>query len=100
MNEDISAPPRDDWRRQGQETYLKGQKLVMRDYHPYREGWDHDHCEFCGRKFSLDEGDLHSGYSTEDSYHWICSPCFEDFRSEFEWTIVQDWPQEPEQQNG
>lgn len=47
----------DDWRRQGQERFLKGVKLMYRNYYPYRSGLDHDHCEFCGRKFSLNEGD-------------------------------------------
>lgn len=82
--------PLDDWRRQGQEKYLKGVKLVFKDYHPYRTGWEHDHCEFCGSKFSLNEGDLKKGYSTEDGYHWICSDCFNDFKDEFNWKIETD----------
>lgn len=79
----------DDWRRQGQEKYLKGLELVRRDYSPYRQGWDHDHCEFCGKKFSLSNGDLNFGYSTEDGYHWICEQCFVDFKGEFGWTVVE-----------
>jgi len=82
-------PTPDDWRRQGQEKYLKGVKLMFRDYHPYRIGWDHDHCEFCGAKFSLNEGDLKKGYSTEDGYHWICSRCFNDFKNEFCWQVEE-----------
>lgn len=78
----------DDWRLQGQERYLKGVKLSHADYQPYREGWDHDHCEFCSRKFSLAANDLHKGYVTEDRYHWICEPCFADFANSFGWTIV------------
>lgn len=77
----------DDWRRQGQEKYLTGVRLIFRDYYPYRPGWDHDHCEFCGEKFSLNEGDLKKGYSTEDGYHWICDQCFVDFKDEFGWQI-------------
>ena len=77
----------DDWRRQGQEKYLTAVKLVMRDYSPYRPGWEHDHCEFCGEKFSKDNGDLDEGYSTEDGYHWICEKCFNDFRDEFSWLV-------------
>jgi hypothetical protein len=80
-------PAQDDWRRQGQEKYLKGVKLVFQDFHPYRKKWDHDHCEFCGNKFSLNEGDLKKGYSTKDSYRWICGDCFKDFNEEFDWTI-------------
>ena len=73
-----------DWRIQGQENYLKGVKLIT---HPYNavSGWDHDHCEFCGAKFSNNEGDLHFGYSTMDSYYWICKDCFNDFKEQFEW---------------
>ena len=51
-------PASDDWRKQGQENYLKGVKLALKDYYPYRSEWDHDHCEFCGSQFSLKEGDI------------------------------------------
>ena len=80
-------PSSDDWRRQGQEDYLKNEVLKKRTYKPYREGWDHDHCEFCGDKFSLNDGDLKQGYSTLDGYHWICESCYEDFQWEFQWNI-------------
>lgn len=80
----------DDWRRQGQEEYLKEKTLIKRKYHPYREGWDHDHCEFCGDKFSLDEVDLHIGYSTVNGYHWICERCFVDFKDEFNWKLINE----------
>jgi hypothetical protein len=80
-------PSQDDWRRQGQENYLKGVKLVFQDYQPSKTGWDHDHCEFCGSKFSLHGSDLKKGYSTENKYHWICTDCFADFEGEFSWQI-------------
>lgn len=76
-----------DWRRHGQEKYLKGAKLIARDYNPYKPGWDHDHCAFCGETFSTHEGDIKQGYSTIDSYYWICNQCFDDFKDEFEWQI-------------
>jgi hypothetical protein len=75
----------DDWRRQGQEQYLKGVKLEFRNYSPYRIGWDHDHCEFCGSEFSLKAGSITKGYSTEDGYRWICKECFNDFKDDFSW---------------
>lgn len=81
-------PAQDDWRRQGQEGYLQGVKLVFNDYQLYNIEWEHDHCEFCGAKFSLNEGDLKSGYSTENQYYWICSDCFNDFKSEFCWQTI------------
>jgi hypothetical protein len=82
-------PKHNDWRRQGQENYLLGLKLVFQDYHPYRFGWDHDHCEFCGLKFSLSGDDLRKGYSAANGYHWICSDCFNDFRDEFSWEVQE-----------
>src|SRR5579872_1877401 len=79
-----------DWRLQGQEKYLKDAVLSLKRYVPCRPQWDHDHCEFCGRKFSLNKGDLQVGYVTSDSYHWICSDCFRDFRSEFNWRLSDE----------
>ena len=73
----------DDWRRQ--EQYLSGRKFVFRDWYPPRPDWDHDHCAFCGAKFSLNnDDDLKKGYATEDDYHWVCAQCFNDFRCEFD----------------
>jgi hypothetical protein len=82
-----NAPAPDDWRRQGQERFLKARRWSFQAYRPYRDGWDHDHCEFCGNKFSNSEGDLHHGYVTEDHYHWVCEPCFADFREEMGWLL-------------
>lgn len=76
-----------DWRLQGQERFLKGAVLTWRSYSPYREDWEHDHCEFCGRKFSMSPGDLRAGYATENRYHWICEDCFHDFAKQFEWIV-------------
>ena len=77
----------DDWRIQGQEQYLHGVKLVLRNYSPPSAEWDHDHCAFCGAKFSLNDGDLKNGYSTEDGYHWVCNQCFNDFLHVFNWHV-------------
>ncbi len=83
-------PSPDDWRRQGQERYLKRVALGWRKYIPYRKGWDHDHCAFCGAKFmeSADQDILTEGYATDDNYRWVCRQCFEDFRDEFEWKVT------------
>ena len=78
---------KDDWRLQGQEEYLKGKTLIFEKYKPYNSKWEHDHCEFCGAKFSLNEKDLKEGYTTFDNYRWICKRCFSDFKEKFEWTI-------------
>ena len=79
----------DDWRLQGQERYLQGALLRKQPYQPYRKDWDHDHCEFCGAKLCLDSAVcLTEGYCTEDQYHWICEPCFNDFREMFQFQLV------------
>jgi hypothetical protein len=79
-----------DWRLQGQERFLQGVMLRKKQYRRYRNDWDHDHCEFCGAKFSEDEKDLHVGYVTIDDYHWICENCFEDFKNKFKWIVTGD----------
>jgi hypothetical protein len=72
-----------DWRLQGQEHYLKGQTFRFKKYADRTTATDHDHCEFCGAKFSDIPGELTEGYATLDDYRWICSPCFEDFKTDF-----------------
>ena len=44
-----------DWRLQGQEEFLQGVQLYWRHYARYSENWDHDHCEFCGVKFMVED---------------------------------------------
>lgn len=82
-----------DWRLQGQDNFLKGVFLGRKPYRKYREGWDHDHCEFCGAKFSERPEDLNVGYATADNYHWVCEQCFKDFNQMFQWNIL-DSPSE------
>jgi hypothetical protein len=80
-----------DWRLQGQERYLKRATLVRRAYRRYARNpyWDHDHCEFCSAKFTVEAhpDTLQEGYATLDDYHWVCSACFEDFKGRFAWTV-------------
>lgn len=84
-----------DWRRQGQERFLTGVTLARSVYTPWRRGWDHDHCEFCYRKFAVEGGDFNVGYHTLDRYHWVCDECFSDFSSEFKWKVSpQKYPPE------
>ena len=77
---------KNDWRLQGQEKYLKGITLTLKPYSKYRDGWDHDHCEFCQAKFMESNSieSLHEGYASKDNYHWICLQCFNDFKKMFE----------------
>lgn len=82
---------KDDWRLQGQEKYLFGKPLIFKKYSDKILTTDHDHCEFCSDKFS--DTAPHSstkGYTTTDDYHWICENCYTDFKSDFEWTIIQE----------
>ena len=43
---------KDDWRLQGQDKYVYGRAWTWKPYRKYREGWDHDHCAFCGTKLA------------------------------------------------
>jgi hypothetical protein len=80
----------EDWRLQGQERYLCGATLHWRRWFQSRPDWDHDHCEFCGRKVSdaLDQNDLVEAYASADGYYWVCADCANDFRERFTWTLV------------
>ena len=68
-----------------------GVALTRRPWRPYRPGWDHDHCEFCGAKFGAFDGPdiLQKGWATADGYRWICDQCFADFRARFDWQIAE-----------
>jgi hypothetical protein len=77
-----------DWRLRGQERYLSSAKLMHSAYQPYRQGWEHDHCSFCWKRFCVDDPDCEKqGYCTEDRYYWICEPCFTDFRDMFHFQL-------------
>jgi hypothetical protein len=68
-----------------------GVSLVHRAYRRNRGG-DHDHCAFCWAKFMVEDRPdvLHEGYATADDAHWICEPCFQDFRERFHWQLMAD----------
>jgi len=87
----MSAAEKNDWRLRNQQKWLQGAVLTHRAFESY-DGRDHEHCEFCWAKFMT--GDypdvLHSGYCTLDLHHWICDPCFHDFRDMFQWTLTPD----------
>ena len=76
-----------DWRLQGQEKYLTGVRLHWRQYATSRGELDHDHCEFCWRKFSVSPEDLNEGYTTSDGYRWVCQDCFNDFAQMFHFCV-------------
>lgn len=81
---------KNDWRLQGQEKYLFSKTLVHKKYGDKTTTTDHDHCEFCSDKFSINIPDcLKEGYTTTDDYHWICEKCYLDFKNDFKWTIIK-----------
>lgn len=73
-----------DWRLMNQEIYLKDKNLFHINYNQ-KENHDHDHCVFCMEKF-ISEKQIR--YCTEDYYYWICENCFEDFKTMFNWKII------------
>lgn len=82
---------KDDWRLQGQESYLRGAVPRWDKWHrpAWNPTWDHDHCAFCWKRITdLAIPDaIHEAYATLDEYHWICSTCVEDFKTLFQFTI-------------
>ena len=77
---------KNDWRLTNQINYLSNKKLIKSKFAPYNENWEHEHCSFCYEK--IDEN-TSQAYCTEDRYHWICTECFNDFKSIFEWEVVE-----------
>jgi hypothetical protein len=75
-----------DWRLTPGHERLRGERFVRKPWHASRVGWDHDHCEFCWRKFPDDEpeGWTAAGPAGEPDYHWVCDACFADFREPLE----------------
>lgn len=71
-----------DWRYQNQDRYLSELKFEFLDYVSDPEN-DHDHCEFCGGKFSsVISGAFNEGWTDANQYRWICNKCFQDFEVE------------------
>jgi hypothetical protein len=83
-----------DWRLNGQEKYLTGVNLIHRRYRRYPKDttWDHDHCEFCAKTFTVEDfpDTIQVGYATEDDYRWICETCFAEFKDRFGWVVIAD----------
>lgn len=80
-----------DWRLfREQEKYLHGVTLIKQSYKSSSPANDHDHCEFCMAKFGKGTGELKHGYSTMDNNIWICPQCYSDFKSQFEWNVMNE----------
>jgi hypothetical protein len=82
----------DDWRITGQKQYLESVTLKWAKWEMPKPTWDHDHCEFCWKRFCLHDeckDAVKEGFTTLDKYHWICKECFEDFKKLFKWIVVK-----------
>ena len=76
-----------DWRLNNQIDYLYKARLKKSVFLP-TSGNDHEHCEFCWDKFGHNA--LKLGYCTLDEYRWICPTCFDDFKEQFQWIVIND----------
>ncbi|MGO9828532.1 MAG: hypothetical protein ACLPJH_00205 [Myxococcaceae bacterium] len=84
------TPTTGGWPLAAQHDHLKALSWTWKSYRKPRPEWDHDHCEFCWAKF-MEPGTaetLGEGYASPDEYHWVCRPCFDDFREMFGWTSL------------
>ena len=115
----VVGAAQDDWRRRGQEQYLRNARLTLKRYQVLTAQWEHEHCEFCWHKFlDAEYSETHRkaleddpGSNSAEGYTnlgdderppgkwWICSRCFADFESEFGWEVVETdpnaWPYSP-----
>ena len=80
----------EDWRLNGQETYLYKAKITRKKFKSCGF-YDHAHCDFCWDKISESEDDLQIGYCTADESHWICETCYNDFKKLFLWEIEEQF---------
>lgn len=91
---------KNDWRNRGQEDYLMNVELRKKSFHANspnstddpRKYNDHEHCDFCFKKIMENCGGMIDcdvdGYCTIDEKTWICNDCFNEFRNEFGWVIL------------
>jgi hypothetical protein len=76
---------------------LKGLELQLRPYTAWSRDWEHDHCAACWAKFSESDGSdiSQEGYATGPDYpkgagyEWVCQQCFDDLKTEMNWTEVR-----------
>jgi len=101
---------------------LKAMTFEFADYTPPSAEWDHDHCEGCWATFALFDAPeiLHNGCVTivqiggestkepefirqaresgrnvlakPDTKQWVCSECFEAFRTTLAWKLKSKPP--------
>jgi len=103
--------PDDDWRRIQLGSYWEGLTFTWKNYQAMTGQWEHEHC-ICWHTF-LDpnygeasrtavsedpESYSSAGYTnlardeTVAGTIWLCEECFEDFRAEYKWTVIETDP--------
>jgi hypothetical protein len=77
-----------DWRITTQEKYLFEAVFEKKIYQKKSVNWDHDHCDFCDKKFSEDPKiGMTDGYYTENRESWVCEQCFSEFKDIFKFKL-------------
>src|ERR1700741_152731 len=67
---------------------LRSNQLSWSRYTQPSPTWDHDHCEFCFRRFAepgagyTDSTEF--GYATPDRFDWVCKDCFDKYKDRFD----------------
>lgn len=62
--------------------FLSGKRMTYRIFISTPDQ-DHEHCNFCGAKFSPRERDLWFGYAPSDASSWVCPECFALYRESY-----------------
>ena len=65
--------------------FLMNRVLRREAYRSANPDWlgDHEHCIFCGAKFSERDEDLREGFVTDDDLYWICENCFKENKDKY-----------------
>jgi len=82
---------KDKWRLTGMEDFLNNECFKYQNFADEYEDTEHEHCIFCGAKFSSNKEDLQWGYSstTRNGYWWVCPECFNALKDVKGWTVSE-----------
>src|SRR5579872_3812545 len=102
----------DDWRRLRIGPDMVGRRFTRKNYQAMTGQWQHEHCLGCWRKFldpNYSEADRKmlrddaftarvgfTNLADDDGLLpgrvWLCQECFDDFKGEYRWTVVETDP--------
>ncbi len=71
------------------DLWFAGRVLYLRRWEDSFAQHAFGHCAYCQGSFSTTDGNLHEGYTSEDSFHWVCPACFAKHRSRLGWKAAQ-----------